>query len=70
MMTSFPCGLFCVGMFSLSALLIRLASGIGLLTLTATVTDSLALYVLPNRKKYRRKVYEDTPKAAEHQKTS
>ena len=58
------------GMFSLSALLIRLVSGVGLLTLTATVTDTLALYVLPNRTSYRRKMYEDAAKSATHQKTS
>jgi hypothetical protein len=59
-----------LGMFSLSALLIRLASGIGLLTLTATVTDTLALYVLPNRRSYRRRVYEEATKTVEHHKTS
>lgn len=46
-----------LGMFSLSVLLIRLASGVGLLTVTATLTDTLALYVLPNRRKYRNYVY-------------
>jgi hypothetical protein len=59
-----------LGVFSLSALLIRLVSGIGLLTLTATLTDSLALYVLPNRSNYRKRVYEDVVKASEHQKTN
>ena len=56
-------------MFSLSALVIRLASGIGLLTLTATLTDTLALYVLPNRRNYRKSVYEEPVKTREHLKT-
>ena len=46
-------------MFSLSALLLCLASGVGLLTLTATLTDTLALYILPDRRRYRKCVYED-----------
>ena len=53
--------LSCPGMFSLSTLLLKLVSGMGLLTLTATVIDTLALYVLPDRGKYRKSVYEESP---------
>lgn len=56
------------GMFSLSALLIRLVSGIGLLTLTATLTDTLALYILPNRKKYRKTIYDEGTATVEYRK--
>jgi len=38
-----------------------MVSGMGLLTLTATVIDSLALYILPDRGQYRRSVYEESP---------
>ena len=51
----------CPGMFSLPTLLLKLVSGMGLLTLTATVIDILALYVLPDRGKYRKSVYEESP---------
>ena len=47
-----------LGKFSLATLLVKLASGMGLLTLTATIVDTLALYILPDRLKYRRYVYE------------
>ncbi|KAK3734157.1 hypothetical protein QZH41_017128 [Actinostola sp. cb2023] len=50
-----------LGRFSLSALLIKLVAGVGLLTLTATVVDLGALYVLPDRYRYRRCVYEESP---------
>lgn len=49
-----------LAMFSLPALLLKLVSGMGLLTLTATIVDTLALYLLPNRLVYRRKVFEET----------
>ena len=49
------------GHFSLSSLLLRLASGVGLLTLTATVVDILALYILPDKVRYRKYVYEESP---------
>ena len=49
------------GMFSLPTLLLKLVSGMGLLTLTATVIDTLALYVLPDRRKYRKSVYDESP---------
>lgn len=49
------------GHFSLSSLLLRLASGVGLLTLTATVVDILVLYILPDKIKYRKCVYEESP---------
>ena len=39
-------------------------SAVGLLTLTATVVDLLALYVLPNRKKYHKFMYEDIQESA------
>lgn len=50
-----------LGHFSLSSLLLRLASGVGLLTLTATVVDILVLYILPDKIKYRKCVYEESP---------
>ncbi|CAH3136935.1 unnamed protein product [Porites lobata] len=50
-----------LGHFSLSSLLLRLASGVGLLTLTATVVDILALYILPDKVRYRKYVYEESP---------
>lgn len=46
------------GMFSFSTLLFKLASGMGLLALAATVIDVFALYLLPNRSRYREYVYE------------
>lgn len=49
------------GLFSLSTLLLKLVSGMGLLTLTATIIDTLALYVLPDRTRYRSSVYEESP---------
>ena len=45
-------------MLSLSTLLLKLASGMGLLTLAATVIDVFALYLLPNRNTYRAHLYE------------
>ena len=51
----------CPGMFSLPTLLLKLVSGMGLLTLTATIIDTLALYVLPDRGEYRKSVYEESP---------
>ena len=54
--------LFCVsGHFSLPALLLHLVSGVGLLTLTATIVDILTLYILPDKLRYRRFVYEESP---------
>lgn len=53
--------LLILGKFSLVSLVIKLASGMGLLTLTATVVDTLALYVLPDRFRYRSYVYETSP---------
>jgi hypothetical protein len=47
-----------LGTFSFSALLLKLVSGIGLLTLTATIIDAVALYLLPNKDYYRRCVFE------------
>lgn len=41
-------------------LILKLVSGMGLLTLTATVIDTLALYILPARQDYRRYVYEES----------
>jgi len=49
------------GHFSLPALLFHLVSGVGLLTLTATIVDILALYILPDKLRYRRFVYEESP---------
>ena len=56
-----PTALFFAGKFSLTSLVIRLVSGMGLLTLTATIVDTLALYVLPDRFRYRSYVYETSP---------
>jgi hypothetical protein len=50
-----------LGKFSLASLVIKLVSGMGLLTLTATIVDTLALYVLPDRFRYRSYVYETSP---------
>lgn len=50
-----------LGRFSLASLVIKLASGMGLLTLTASIVDTLALYVLPDRLRYRSYVYESSP---------
>ncbi|KAK2569056.1 P2X receptor E [Acropora cervicornis] len=50
-----------LGHFSFPALLMRLVSGVGLLTLTATIVDILTLYILPDRFRYRRFVYEESP---------
>ena len=53
-----------IGKFSLASLVIKLVSGMGLLTLTATIVDTLALYILPDRFRYRGYVYETSPFAA------
>ncbi|XP_032240708.1 P2X receptor E isoform X2 [Nematostella vectensis] len=50
-----------LGRFSLPALLLKLVSGVGLLTLTATIVDTAALYLLPDRFQYREFVYEESP---------
>ena len=51
-----------IGMFSFSTLLLKLASGMGLITLTTTTIDCIALYLLPNRKKYYSRVFEEDRK--------
>ena len=48
-------------MFCLPTLMMKLVSGAALLTLIATITDALALYLLPNKQTYRRVVYEESP---------
>ncbi len=48
-------------MFSLPTLMLKLVSAAALLTLIATVVDTLALYLLPNKRTYRDIVYEDSP---------
>jgi hypothetical protein len=53
--------LILAAMFSLPTLILKLVSGVALLTLTATITDTLALYLLPNRDTYRKMVYEESP---------
>jgi len=55
--------------FSLPTLLLKLVSGMGLLTLTATILETLALYVLPDRGKYRKSVYDESPVLRELKKT-
>ena len=57
------------GVFSLPTLLLKLVSGMGLLTLTATILETLALYVLPDRGKYRKSVYDKSPVLRELKKT-
>ena len=52
---------FISGKFSLASLVIKLVSGMGLLTLTVTIVDTFALYILPDRFRYRRYVYETSP---------
>jgi hypothetical protein len=49
-----------LGKFSLSALVIKLASSVGLLTLTATMIECLALYILPGRQTYRDQIIDST----------
>ena len=49
------------GMFSLSTRIMKLVSGVALLTLIATITDTLALYLLPNKGTYRGVVYKESP---------
>ena len=53
--------LFSLAMVSISALIMKLASVAGLLTLIATITDTLALYILPNKNTYREVVYDKSP---------
>ena len=48
-------------MLSLSTLLMKLVSGAALFTLVATIVDTLALYLLPNKQTYRDMVFEDSP---------
>ena len=36
--------------------MIKLASSVGLLTLTATLIECLALYILPNKRNYREQI--------------
>lgn len=48
-------------MFSLPTLILKLVSGAALLTLIATIIDTLALYLLPNKGTYRKIVYEESP---------
>jgi len=50
-----------IGRFSLSSLLLQLASLMGLLTLTATIIDTIALYVIPNKEMYRQYVFDSSP---------
>lgn len=45
-----------LGVFSPTALVIKLASSVGLLTLTATLIECLALYILPNKQNYREQI--------------
>lgn len=49
------------GMFSLTTLLLKLVSGVGLLTLAVTIIDTLTLYILPARHMYRQYVYDESP---------
>lgn len=44
----------------------KLVSGVALLTLIATITDTLALYILPNKTTYRKIVYEESPELKHH----
>ena len=47
-------------MFSAVSLAIKLASSVGLLTLTATLIECLALYILPNKENYREQIIDAT----------
>lgn len=50
-----------IGQYSLSNLLFQLVSFMGLLTLTATVIDIIALYLVPNKDLYRQYVFDSSP---------
>ena len=49
------------GKFSSGNLVLQLVSVMGLLTLTATVIDIIALYIVPNKDNYRQYVFDESP---------
>ena len=52
---------YITGHFSLPNLLLQLVSLVGLLTLTATIIDTFALYLIPNKDIYRQYVFDSSP---------
>ena len=48
-----------IGQYSMGNLLMQLVSFMGLLTLTATIVDVFALYLVPAKETYRRYVYDE-----------
>ena len=57
-----------LGQFSSANLVFQLVSVMGLLTLTATVIDVIALYIIPNKDSYRQYVFDESPEFSEHAK--
>ena len=49
------------GIPSPTTLILKLVSGVGLLTLAVTIIDTLTLYILPARRLYRQYVYDESP---------
>ena len=54
-----------IGQYSVGNLLMQLVSFMGLLTLTATIVDVFALYLVPAKDKYRQYVYDASPEFEE-----
>lgn len=52
---------YITGRFSLPNLLLQVVSLVGLLTLTATIIDTFALYLIPNKDIYRQYVFDSSP---------
>lgn len=52
---------YITGHFSLPNLLLQVVSLVGLLTLTATIIDTFALYLIPNKDIYRQYVFDSSP---------
>jgi len=58
------------GQFSSSNLVLQLVSVMGLLTLTATVIDVIALYIIPNKDHYRQYVFDESPEFLQNNKVA
>jgi len=56
-----------IGQFSSANLVFQLVSVMGLLTLTATVIDVIALYIVPNKDNYRQYVFDESPEFSEQE---
>jgi len=54
-----------LGKFDFQVLLITLVSGLGLLAVSTTVVDVLAVYVLPSKKVYKQYKFDETPLLSE-----